>query len=521
MDEVADPRAEFAARLQSLRTAAGLSIRQLEIESARTPRRRGEQPIRLKRSTIADMIGQTRPVRPEPANFEVFVDTCLRVSADRRRALPDGLGDRRAWDEAYRNLRDYTDRHRRPPGIPPPAGAPDGLERQGTPAHAEQTAVPVPLQPAALGGSSPVPRPFLSRRQILLATPLVLAGAATPFLLRRGPASTAGPEPGSATGPAAHSSPGYRGAGTLISPPTSADNPVWSVAVDHLNGEPVAVVGRADGTVQFWNPITGTARSRPLAGHDKPVYSIALAGPIAVSAGVDGALRLWDLTGDPPTSGIIGERLSAGINSVALGQVEGRIVAVSASDDRTIRTWHTATPRAPSHVLGTRLDAAVTSVAAGVSGGTTIAVSGSADGAIWLWNVQTRQPVGRLGAHRAAVWALATATVGGKAFAVSGSEDGEIRVWDLSPPAPSSRTIADVNVAVKSIATAAVDGTTVAICGSDDAAVRILDVVTGRPYGSGLGGPSTAAVSMAATVIGGRAFVISGHWDGTIWTWHL
>ncbi|WP_440066747.1 nSTAND1 domain-containing NTPase [Streptosporangium sp. OZ121] len=105
-----DARARFARRLRALKDASGLSVRALTIASARTPRRReGRDPIRLPHSTVDGMISQSRPVRPERHNFEVFVDTCIRVAAETGRVLPDGLGDREAWDEAYRALNDQIE----------------------------------------------------------------------------------------------------------------------------------------------------------------------------------------------------------------------------------------------------------------------------------------------------------------------------------------------------------------------------------------------------------------------------
>lgn len=105
-----DARARFAAQLRELKDAAGLSVRGLMVASVRTPRRHaGQEPIPLKRSTIDGMISRSRPVRPERPNFEVFVDTCLRVAAQSGRALPAGFEDRRTWDDAYRALRETTE----------------------------------------------------------------------------------------------------------------------------------------------------------------------------------------------------------------------------------------------------------------------------------------------------------------------------------------------------------------------------------------------------------------------------
>ncbi|GIJ50965.1 hypothetical protein Val02_78510 [Virgisporangium aliadipatigenens] len=502
MDEISDDRARFAHRLRSLREAAGLSVRRLEVESARTPRRHGQPPVRLKRSTIADMVSRSRPVRPEPANFEVFVDTCLRVAAEQRLDLPDDLTDRAAWDDAYRQLRDHVDRHPRP----------ESARRSRQPARLG-SAPPAPDEVPA--GDDATPAPQFTRRRITVLASVLLAGAAVPLTLRRFLASADDRDPGAAPGGPG----GYRAAGTLLSPAIGLDNPVWSVSLGTLDGAPLAVVGRADGTVQLWNPATGAARGIPLTGHQKPVFSIALRPPIAVSASVDGTLRLWDLLTDPPASVRMGEPLAGSINSVALGTVEGATVAVTGGDDRTLRVWEVAPSRATGAVVGTRLDTEITSVAASTLHGTMMAVSGSTDGTVWLWDIAARRGVQPLGAHRAAVWAMTTGVVDGRTIAVSGSEDGEIRSWDLTAPVPGGRRLGQLRVAVKTLAIGRIGHRTVVLSGSDDGLIRVWDPATGALYGDGLTGPAKAAESIALGEVGGRPFVVAGHWDGTIWTW--
>ncbi|GAA3819099.1 hypothetical protein GCM10022226_44510 [Sphaerisporangium flaviroseum] len=122
---VEEAKARFATRLRELKDASGLSVRGLMIASDKTPRRRaGQVPFRLRRSTIDGMISRSRPVRPERPNFEVFVDTCLRAAAQAGIVLPDELGDRSAWDEAYRALRDQTDERDIPRAPARPAARP-------------------------------------------------------------------------------------------------------------------------------------------------------------------------------------------------------------------------------------------------------------------------------------------------------------------------------------------------------------------------------------------------------------
>ncbi|MFD1374397.1 WD40 repeat domain-containing protein [Actinoplanes sichuanensis] len=300
-----------------------------------------------------------------------------------------------------------------------------------------------------------------------------------------------------------------------------AGDTVWSVAVGMLKGEPLAVVGGDDGTVQLLNPVTGVPRSGPIQGHHRPVYSIALHDTMAVSASVDGTLRVWNLTDDPPTSTPTTDVVSGGINGVALGAVGGRAVAVTASADGTVRIWDPTKPQLTGRILGEKLDEAVNSIAVGTIGDKTTAVTGSGDGRIRLWDVSGERLIQVLGTHDGPVWAMAVGTVGGQPVAVSGGEDGELRLWLLGLSPPVGRVLAALPKAVKAVVIGEVYGRTVAVAGSDDSSIRLWDLATGRPYGAGLTGPTTAAQSIAISSFGGRPTVVSGHWDGTIWTWVL
>ncbi|MBB5131524.1 WD40 repeat protein [Thermocatellispora tengchongensis] len=302
----------------------------------------------------------------------------------------------------------------------------------------------------------------------------------------------------------------------------SKGNSVWCVAIGMLDSEPLAVVGRADGTLQLWNPVTGKALGDPLTGHEGPVYSIALRTPTAVSAGTDGTLRVWDLAADPPAGTRLGDRLTRGINSVALGTVNDTIVAVSGGDDRTIRRWNPAAPGLPGEILGERLDAEVRSVALATVNGRTLAVSGSANGTIRLWDVGTGRLVRLLGAHEDEVWAVATGTVRGRTVAVSGGNDGALRSWDLTAPGHPGKVIGErLHSAIKTVAVGTVNGTTVLMSAGGDNTIRLWDLATGRPYGTGLAGPEGGVESIAIRDLGGRQVVVSGTYDGEIWTWIL
>ncbi|MFI9557354.1 NACHT domain-containing protein [Nonomuraea endophytica] len=149
MREDGDLRLRFAERLRALKDATGISVRDLEAASARTPRRRaGQPPLRLKRGTIAGMLSTTRPVCPEREHVEVFVDTCLRKAAESRLKLPGELGEPAAWDRAYDDL--LVRRSGGPAAPPASATPPASAAPPASPATPDTPAAPAPPATPAL-----------------------------------------------------------------------------------------------------------------------------------------------------------------------------------------------------------------------------------------------------------------------------------------------------------------------------------------------------------------------------------
>jgi len=73
------------------------------------------------------------------------------------------------------------------------------------------------------------------------------------------------------------------------------------VACTVLDSKPIAVTAGRDGTVRIWDLTTGTSIGEPLTGHTDIVEAVACtvldSKPIAVTAGRDGTVRIWDLSG--------------------------------------------------------------------------------------------------------------------------------------------------------------------------------------------------------------------------------
>ena len=102
--------------------------------------------------------------------------------------------------------------------------------------------------------------------------------------------------------------------------------------------------GSDDGTVQIWDPTTGTPIGDPLTGHTSWVFSVAFGTTpnnrlLLATGSWDGTIRIWD----PTTSTPIGDPLTghtSWVSSVAFGTTpEGRLLLATGSSDGTVRIW--------------------------------------------------------------------------------------------------------------------------------------------------------------------------------------
>ncbi len=109
---------------------------------------------------------------------------------------------------------------------------------------------------------------------------------------------------------------------------------VGAVAGGVRAGRQVFASGGEDGTIRFWDPVTGGGVGEPI--RSGPVAGLAFAGDVLVAAG-DGVVRRWNpATGEP-----IGEP-RPGSGRVATAQLDGRAL-VAAVDGELLRVWDAAT----------------------------------------------------------------------------------------------------------------------------------------------------------------------------------
>jgi WD40 repeat protein len=79
--------------------------------------------------------------------------------------------------------------------------------------------------------------------------------------------------------------------------PSAHAGPVYSVAMEYLNGQPIDLSGGYDGTVRLGDSRACTPLGKPLSGYRKPVHSVVLGRvqepPVIISGGADKTVRVW------------------------------------------------------------------------------------------------------------------------------------------------------------------------------------------------------------------------------------
>ncbi len=341
--------------------------------------------------------------------------------------------------------------------------------------------------------------------------------------------------------------------GTLIGQPlTGSTGSVLAVACSTVNGVPVAVAGDSYGTVRVWDLASNTPIGQRLTGHDGTVparrltqvkgatsftgigtidsrpansvfaaaYSTVNGVPVAVTGGMDGTVRMWDLTSGTP----IGQPLNChygALLAVACTTVNRIPVAVTGHGDGTVWMWDLASG-APIGQPLTGSTGSVFAVACTPLGGAPVAVTGDGFGTVRVWDLASGTPVGEpFTGHTGAVRAVACSTVNGVPVAVAGDDDGTVRVWDLASGTLIGEPFTGHTGAVRAVACSTVNGVPVAVAGADDGTVRVWDLASGTPVGQPLTSHTSRVFAVACTTLGGALVAVTGSDDDTVRVWDL
>lgn len=177
-----------------------------------------------------------------------------------------------------------------------------------------------------------------------------------------------------------------------------------------------------------------------------PATCVQTRGNVALSAGDDGALAVWDVASCSCVRTLPGHR--AAVTALAMFEVPtGGLHALSASRDKTLKLWALESWEDDQLTAGAKSDyhdrssctfetghvGGVTCVAV-IAGGFR-AVSGGADGSLRMWNLAgSSAPLCVFDdAHMGGVLCVAVFEADdGVAMAMSGGSDGAVKVWSLA-----------------------------------------------------------------------------------------
>jgi hypothetical protein len=268
----------------------------------------------------------------------------------------------------------------------------------------------------------------------------------------------------------------------------------------------VALSASLDGTVRLWDLETGKELQR-FTGHSGAVYSVAFSpdGRRALSGSSDRTTRLWEVETGKELRRFAGQY-------VAAFSPDGRQAISSSPEDHMIRLWDLDSGKEVRQFQGHThfVASAVFS-----SDGRRILSGAGWDSRVRLWNVESGEVLARFSGHgRGFVRSVALSRDGSRAL--SGTlHDHLVRLWDVAGEKELRRFQGHAGW-VNAVAFSP-DGRH-ALSASHDQTVRLWDVETGKELCRFEG--HTGPVNSAVFSPDGRQ-VLSGGEDGSVRLWQL
>jgi WD40 repeat protein/formylglycine-generating enzyme required for sulfatase activity len=259
-----------------------------------------------------------------------------------------------------------------------------------------------------------------------------------------------------------------------------------------------------DGAVELWDARSGALLST-LGAHTQPATAVAFSpdGIRLACASADGVVRVWDVQSGAPTAILHGH--TGEVTAVAYSP-DGRRFA-SAADDNTVLLWDTES----GAVLATLRGHSDFVTAVAYSPDSAQLASASWDQTVRLWDAARGALILSLVGHTDGVLSVAYSPDGG--HLASASEDGTVRVWDLRSRLPVA-TLRGHTGPVNSVAYSP-DGTRLASA-SQDRTVKLWDAKSGAELLS-LRGHTGGVYSVCVSPDGSR--LASAGQDNTVKLW--
>ncbi|MFF3095497.1 WD40 repeat domain-containing protein [Streptomyces cyaneofuscatus] len=293
------------------------------------------------------------------------------------------------------------------------------------------------------------------------------------------------------------------------------------------DGTPLLASGDGEGTIRVHNSATGAQEGVIWSAHAAPVRALTTVTTereraLLVSAGHDGAVRLWDLSTHAPVRELRGG--DARINALAaFTGADGRALVVAGDGEGVLRLWNLDRSDVPT-VLGAHGDedghegptGQITTLSGfeGADGQPLLAV-GDVTGAVRIWDPATAIVRHARSGHQGAVTAMAVLTGSqNRRLLATAGDDRTLRLWDpaafVDVPGPRIRRCDRTQTVV---AVSGNEGRPTAVLADRDGMVEIRDARSGAltsRWGERVRLPVTAATAVAS---GGRLLLVAASAD--------
>jgi WD40 repeat protein len=298
---------------------------------------------------------------------------------------------------------------------------------------------------------------------------------------------------------------------------TGMDEGTLGIATCDIDDQPVTVITAGD-TLHLWNMRSGEVDVLETRTGDtiKAVATGRLDGrPVAVTAGIDGAVRVWDLGSASEIGNLQGH--ATGANCIALGDLDGFPVAATGGDDRTLRVWDLRPAGQRASLNGP--DGETLAVAVGTTGSKTALFSGGQDRAVWVWDLENGDRLAQLQGHTDWIWTLTVGEVNGQPVIISAGDDPAVRVWDATTLTQVA-ALGGHHGTVYAVALAQANGRPIIICAGRHSWLRIWDLPS-RSELRPLLGHAKLVYGLATWTSDGRSKAASASIDQTVRIWDL
>ncbi|MFH9061242.1 hypothetical protein ACH4GM_08520 [Streptomyces coeruleorubidus] len=263
-----------------------------------------------------------------------------------------------------------------------------------------------------------------------------------------------------------------------------------------------------------------------LTGHADAVTSVAVTGTtsaqrVAVTAGDDGTIRLWDLASRQLVKTLHHEQ-TAGITAVLCLTAPGmhQVVAVDQAD--RLQVWDTVSGTLVDtpHDTGQERILALSAIEA--DDGAVIAAAGESSLGFYAVRLRsTGHKVFKIAERDLACTAVSCTRLGDRRVVVVATRNSGIQIWDVDTTQLSAAPFGVRLSAPTAVACTVLDQRPVAVVATRQSGIWVWDLtsrqVVGQPFADKLG----AATSVTCTVARGRPVAVTTSDDGTVRRWDL